>query len=241
MFESVDLPAPFSPSSACTSPSATSKSTWSFATTPGNRFVIPRSSTAGGMEERAGETRRLARPVALALRAPDDALHQVVHRHQVGERCTRACLDAQLALLVVDRAAELVPLTADDQRALLCDQLLRRSGDAGAVRSEQREPVLDAAVVAARLPGPVHRSVRALDVVRAPVVDSGRQPRVLRELLRVRVVADPRDLRRLGVLAGSGAVDVLADHVGTRGMQVLRGLLLLVRREPGVRPDDLHL
>ena len=35
MFESVDLPAPFSPSSACTSPSAASKSTPSFATTPG--------------------------------------------------------------------------------------------------------------------------------------------------------------------------------------------------------------
>src|SRR4051794_20257968 len=116
MFESVDLPAPFSPSSACTSPAAASKSTWSLATMPGNRFVIPRSSTAGGMGKRAGETRRLARPVALALRAPDDALHQVVHRHQVGERRTRAGLDAQLALLVVDRAAELVPLAADDQR-----------------------------------------------------------------------------------------------------------------------------
>src|SRR4051812_41211021 len=48
MFESVLLPAPFSPSSACTSPAAASKSTWSFATTPGNRFVIPRIETAGG-------------------------------------------------------------------------------------------------------------------------------------------------------------------------------------------------
>ena len=46
MFESVLLPAPFSPSSACTSPTAASKSTPSFATTPGNRLVIPRMATA---------------------------------------------------------------------------------------------------------------------------------------------------------------------------------------------------
>ena len=46
MFESVLFPAPFSPSSACTSPTAASKSTASFATTPGNRFVIPRIATA---------------------------------------------------------------------------------------------------------------------------------------------------------------------------------------------------
>src|SRR6478752_1820221 len=47
MFISVDLPAPFSPSSACTSPSSSSKSTWSLASTPGNCFVIPRSSRTG--------------------------------------------------------------------------------------------------------------------------------------------------------------------------------------------------
>src|SRR3954452_19155290 len=44
MFMSVDLPAPFSPRSAWTSPGRRSKSMWSFATMPGNRFVIPRSS-----------------------------------------------------------------------------------------------------------------------------------------------------------------------------------------------------
>ena len=46
MFESVLLPAPFSPRSACTSPTAASKSTPSFATTPGKRLEIPRISTA---------------------------------------------------------------------------------------------------------------------------------------------------------------------------------------------------
>ena len=47
MFERVLFPAPFSPSSACTSPTAASKSTASFASTPGKRLVIPRIATAG--------------------------------------------------------------------------------------------------------------------------------------------------------------------------------------------------
>src|SRR6478736_2286406 len=42
----VDLPAPFSPQSACTSPRRTRRWMSSFATTPGNRLVIPTSSTA---------------------------------------------------------------------------------------------------------------------------------------------------------------------------------------------------
>src|SRR6201996_7153173 len=47
---SVDLPAPFSPSSAWTSPGITSKSTRSLATTEPNFFVIPLSSSAGGVD-----------------------------------------------------------------------------------------------------------------------------------------------------------------------------------------------
>src|SRR5438445_319757 len=41
IFMSVDLPAPFSPSSRCTSPRRTVRSTLSSATTPGNRLEIP--------------------------------------------------------------------------------------------------------------------------------------------------------------------------------------------------------
>src|SRR6185437_12676798 len=44
MFISVDLPAPFSPSSACTSPRRTSNETSSLATTPGNSLRMPRIS-----------------------------------------------------------------------------------------------------------------------------------------------------------------------------------------------------
>src|SRR3954462_6820592 len=240
MFESVDLPAPFSPSSACTSPSTAAKSTPSFATTPGNRLVIPRRETATAMEQ-AGGTRSARPPGGSALRAPDDAPDEVVHRVEVVERRSLARLDPHLAALIVDRPEELVPLAAHDQRALLRDQLLRLRRDVLAVRREGREAVLDVPVVVAGLPGPVHRSADTLRVVRAPVVDRGRQPGVLRELLRVRVVADPRDAGRLGVLARRRAVDVLAEDVRPGGVEALGGLLLLVRREPGVRPDDPHL
>src|SRR5258708_34810836 len=47
MLARVDLPAPFSPRRAWTSPSRASKSTESLARTPGNCFVIERMATAG--------------------------------------------------------------------------------------------------------------------------------------------------------------------------------------------------
>src|SRR5438093_12401743 len=57
MFISVDLPAPFSPSRACTSPRRRSKSTSSLASTPGNRFVMPRSSRTAGASMRSDSMR----------------------------------------------------------------------------------------------------------------------------------------------------------------------------------------
>ena len=50
---SVDLPAPFSPSNACTSPSRRSRSIASFAVNVPKRFVMPRSSSARGALELA--------------------------------------------------------------------------------------------------------------------------------------------------------------------------------------------
>ena len=44
---SVDLPAPFSPTTAWTSPASTRRETSRLATTPGKRFVMPVSSTTG--------------------------------------------------------------------------------------------------------------------------------------------------------------------------------------------------
>src|SRR5436309_3109972 len=130
MFESVLLPAPFSPSSACTSPAAASKSTPSFASTPGNRFVIPRIATAGEAPARpaplaAGAELGAFGPTGLAGwrnvgHGADDALHQPLHRVQRGDPrlCARvealARGDLHLARLVLDRAAELVELVAHD-------------------------------------------------------------------------------------------------------------------------------
>ena len=62
MFISVDLPAPFSPSSAWTSLRRRSKLTSSFATIPGKRFVMWRISStvwgASGIEARFYGSRR---------------------------------------------------------------------------------------------------------------------------------------------------------------------------------------
>src|SRR5689334_4741624 len=111
MFESVVLPAPFSPSSACTSPAAASKSTLSFATTPGNRFVTPRSATAVSMTEAVGgEALSTSPPDRLPLRTADHALDEPVHRVQLLDRQLLPLLDAQLPRLVVQRAGELVEL-----------------------------------------------------------------------------------------------------------------------------------
>jgi hypothetical protein len=56
---SVDLPAPFSPSSVCTSPRRRSKSILSLARTPGNCFVMPRSSRRGVSSTDGGPVGRL--------------------------------------------------------------------------------------------------------------------------------------------------------------------------------------
>ncbi len=52
VFISVDLPAPFSPTTACTVPRITTRLTSRLATTPGKVLVMPRSSTAGGADGR---------------------------------------------------------------------------------------------------------------------------------------------------------------------------------------------
>src|SRR5919205_4228266 len=162
MFESVLLPAPFSPSSACTSPSAASKSTPSLATTPGNRFVMPRSLTAVRVLESCiaakggGSAATLPRPSRLALGATDHALHEPVHHVEVVHRQTLALRHAHLALLVAQRAGELVELAADQRPLLRRDQPLRLRLHLRPVPRDVDEVVLEAAVVEAALPAAVH-------------------------------------------------------------------------------------
>src|SRR5512133_2465734 len=236
MLDSVVLPAPFSPSSAWTSPAAASKSTSSFATTAGNRFVIPRSATAGGGGEACASP-----PGLSALGATDHAFDEPVHRVQVLDRELLPLLHTELALLVVERTGELVELAADDRRLLRRDRLLGLRRDLRTVRRQADHPVLDAAVVEAALPAPVHRGLDTPDVIQPPVVDRGGQPLLRRERVRVGVVTDPRHALRLCVLAGRGAVDVLAEDVGAGRYEVLRCALLLTEIEPRVRPDQAHL
>src|SRR5438874_8289076 len=137
MFESVVLPAPFSPSSACTSPAAASNVTSSFATTPGNRFEIPCIRTAGGGE--APESPEpLASPILAGVGsltwlrrgnagdAADDALHEPLHRVEVGKHLQLlACRNHDLSALVADRSLEHVELARFDRLLLRGDRRLR--------------------------------------------------------------------------------------------------------------------
>src|SRR5262245_46635595 len=221
MFDKVVLPAPFSPSRACTSPGPASKLTFSFATTPGKCLVIPTIRTAGDGEAPDGPappacvtSRGADSPTELGRRdlrdRADHALDEPLHRVQILDREPLPARDPQLALLVIERALELVELARDDRLLLGGDLLPGRRAHLRPERSEAREPVLDLPVVEAGLPGAVHRGPDAAYVVGPPVVDGGRQPLLWCELLRIRVVTDPRDPVLLGVRARCGRIDVLS-------------------------------
>src|SRR6266545_1479174 len=107
MLISVDLPAPFSPSSACTSLRRRSKSMWSLASTPGNCFVIPRSSRTV-----ASSTRRLnnrAGPKARSVRR--------------NERARRPALFVETLCLVLPDRRRRLDLAGDDLRLQRVDLL----------------------------------------------------------------------------------------------------------------------
>src|SRR5580765_4547759 len=242
MFESVVLPAPFSPSSACTSPTAASKSTWSFATTAGNRFVIPRSATAVAMvEEESGGEARASPPTESALGAADHAFDEPVHRVEVLDRQALPFRDTQLALLVVERTCELVERPLDQSRPLLRYRSLRLGSDLRSVRGQTDHAVLEAAVVEVRLPGPVDSGLGLAQVVRAPVVDRSGQPLLGSERVGVGIVTDPGHTLRLRVLAGRRTVDVLAKNVRACGDETLCRLFLLTQIKPVVGPDQPDL
>src|SRR5581483_1603887 len=120
-----------------------------------------RARMRSGAARRGGALRRpQSRALALAGGAPDDALHEPVHPVEaVGAALQdlhpHASLDAQLALLVVERTGELVEGTALELLVVARDQRLRLRRDARPVGGELREAVVDRAVVEARLPGPV--------------------------------------------------------------------------------------
>src|SRR5437870_13226472 len=159
MLDSVVFPAPFSPSRACTSPCAASKSTWSFATTAGNRFVIPRRATAADMVGGSGGEAWTSPPTESALGAADHAFDEPVHRVEVLDRQALPFRNTQLALLVVERTCELVERALDQRFLLRRNRSLRLGRHLRPVRGEADHAVLEAAVVEVGLPGPVDRGL----------------------------------------------------------------------------------
>src|SRR5439155_12147881 len=121
-------------------------------TTPGKRFVIPRSTTAAVMAGEAGGEACTSPPISLALGAADHASDEPVHRVQLLDRQLLARLDAQLALLVVQRARELVERLVQKRRLLVRDLRLRCLRHLLAIGGEADELVVEVPVVEVRLP-----------------------------------------------------------------------------------------
>ena len=219
MFESVVLPAPFSPRSACTSPAARLEVDAVVRDDAREPLRDPAHANGGRQREAPDGPAPLASTDGCGDVPPPRASPEArPSRPSRSTPLTSHCIEyrsgrtlsvfpsgtTKLALLVVERPREDVELAGDDRLPLRGDRRLRLRRDLRPVRREAREAVLDRAVVEARLPGSVDRRLDALHVVRAPVVDRRRQPLLRRRLARVRVVADPRDALRLGDTPAAG-------------------------------------
>src|SRR5919106_1394796 len=191
MLMSADLPAPFSPRSAWTSPRRSSKSTWSFARTPGKRFVIPRSSRTTG--------------------------RSLIARDSTARRTTRAGPAGPLSSYSLETALQLrrrLDPAGDDQGPQLVhlrDERLRNpriglaDGDAVVLQVEEQ-------VGAALVRPPLGGENRGLDRDVDPL-DGARQDVAAEELLVV-VDADAPDallLRRVERTEAAAACDLEHD------------------------------
>src|SRR5579884_3174098 len=228
MFISVDLPAPFSPSSACTSPVRRSKSTWSSATMPGKRFVIPRSSRTvspltGAIVGRKQKGAESPAPFSDVPSVPAPLLQEA------GERRSRRHRHLHLA--------------GDDlrlQRVHLGDERLRHArvdlADADTVVLEVEQQV--AATLELAL-------LRLLDGVEDPDVDplQGAREDALREAVLVDVHADAPDLRVVGRAEHAEPAEAGDLELDLRALAdlVLRDGLALVLRHEVLRVADQHL
>ena len=121
---SVDLPEPFSPVSACTTPAWSVRSTPSRATTPGKRLVIPvRRSSGGAARQRSHHAFEPARERGAALAAVDrerpvgvDVEREAARHH---DRGARELDDRRAAERRGDRQLPAVPHRRRDERALV--------------------------------------------------------------------------------------------------------------------------
>src|ERR671923_198559 len=132
---SVDLPAPFSPRRAWTSPARRSKSTPSLATIRPKRFVMPRSSSAASMrvgvllllERQADDVLRLA--LHLRGREVDDRelrLRELLRRSRDGVGHQEAVADDEVVLLLGQRreVRDVVRVLLGHQHAALDPEIL---------------------------------------------------------------------------------------------------------------------
>src|SRR5581483_9282852 len=230
MFISVDLPAPFSPSRACTSPCSTSRSTWSLASTPGNCFVIPLSSRTGsaltaarfyGAENAGGRARGPPSPET----GPGTGRIPSPSRSSTLQRRRRLDLAGDdLGLQRVDpRDVGLRHLRAD-----------LAEGDAAVLQVERQVDATDQRAVLRRLDGQVDALVDAFHRARQDV-------RTEVGLVDVDAVApDPLLLRRLERPQPARPGD-REDDVRARGDLVRRDRLALVLLGERLRVADEHL
>src|SRR5262245_3896557 len=221
MFISVDLPAPFSPSSACTSPRRRSKSTWSFASTPGKRFVMPRSSRTGVSGElTSGGSLRRRRGAGLKTRPSTSCVALLL---DLRRRLDLAGDDLRLQLL------ELLAVDRRDLRAHLAESnttVLQVEDEVGAAAELTALRALD---------GEVHAGVDALDGAREDV-----RP----EVRLVDVHADPPDAGLLGRVQRAEPARAGDVELDLRALVdlVLRDRLALGRVDEVLRvaDEDLH-
>ncbi|CAM2151696.1 hypothetical protein PT2222_260108 [Paraburkholderia tropica] len=105
---SVDLPAPFSPISECTSPGQTERRTLSSARTPGKVLLMPRISSSGGVVSELDMALLLRLYVGLCAGAHQDACtRRKVEEHRQRGRAERARVGAEGAAHQRGRAARL--------------------------------------------------------------------------------------------------------------------------------------
>src|SRR6516165_6198463 len=215
-----DLPAPFSPNSAWTSPAFASNSASSRATNPSNDFLTPTSlrvATITALQESKAWRRPGAAPRSsfnlLFLR--DHAGNVPIHFPQIGVADDLAGGYALLAIAVLDRARVDMQLAVDDLFAgghHLVDDVLRHvgaaAGDIGAAVPDRDEVAIG-----------IGHPVSGLDLLdlgdQVLVPDPGgrAQRRLGGELAQVAMVAGAVDLALLRHDLHGRRIDMLTDDV----------------------------
>src|SRR5262249_1937438 len=159
-FMSEDLPAPFSPRSAWTSPAFASNSASSSATNPSNDFLTPtslRAATITPTPESKARRRSRAAPCSrfnlFLLR--DHAGNIPIHLPQIGVADDLAGGHALLAVAVLDRTRIDMKLAVDDLLARGHDLVDHVLGHVGAAAGDVGAAVLDRDEVAVRTGYPV--------------------------------------------------------------------------------------